>query len=333
MRKKVLFAIAGAGLLLAGCKSDYIMGDHRYQTIPVDNAPGTGIQAPVSAADNTAVPVPADTPAPAVSRIKYAPMTDAVPTGGVDSAPKQRKKGASGKVAAGGVYVVQRGDTPERIARKNKVRLSALMTANNLTEESARRLQVGQKLTIPAGTTAVKANTADKKAAASKKPAAALENGKYKVQRGDSPERIARRFKVKLKDLLAANNLTEDSARRLQIGQVLTIPGRDGAAPAPAPAPVELKKKPAPADNKPAPADNKPAPADNKPAPAPAPADQMSVVQSDADNFVLWEATENTTYAAVAAKYGISEAKLRNINAASDTQQIQKGDLIFVPQK
>ena len=286
------------------------MGDHRYQTIPVDNAPSSSFQTPAPVDEKQNVPVPVDTPAPAVSKIKYAPMTDAVPTGGVDSVQKPQKKGSAGKVAAGGVYIVQRGDTPERIARKHKVRLSALMTANNLNEDSARRLQVGQKLTIPSSSAAVKPNV-NKKAATDKKAAAALENGKYKVQRGDSPERIARRFKVKLKDLLAANNLTEDSARRLQIGQVLTIPGRDGAAPAPAPAPTELKKKPAPA------------PADEKPAPAPA----------DADNFVVWEATENTTYASVAAKYGITEAKLRNINAASDTQQIQKGDLIFVPQK
>lgn len=319
MRKSVLFAIAGAGLLLAGCRNDYIMGDHRYQTIPVDDAPTTGFTAPAPQPIDQPIAAPVDTPKTTAQKIKYAPMTGAVSSGGVDSVSGQ-KKSTSGKsaVAAGGVYIVQRGDTPERIARKHKVRLSALMAANKLNEASARRLQVGQKLTIPGGKAAV--TPAPSKKTDSKK--AALENGKYKVQRGDSPERIARRFKVRLKDLLAANNLNEDSARRLQIGQLLTIPGRTSSttpAPAPAPAP-EQKKESAP----------KPAPApEQKKEPAPEPAPN----QSEADNYVVWEATENTTYAAVAAKYGISEAKLREINTAGATQQIQKGDLIFVPQK
>lgn len=52
-----------------------------------------------------------------------------------------------------GVYIVKAGDFPEKIARRHKVKLSALLKANNLTMASSRNLKIGQKLIIPgAGT-------------------------------------------------------------------------------------------------------------------------------------------------------------------------------------
>lgn len=46
----------------------------------------------------------------------------------------------------------------------------------------------------------------------------------YVVKQGDVPSTIARRYSVTTADLLKANNLTEETARRVQIGQVLIIP-------------------------------------------------------------------------------------------------------------
>ena len=114
------------------------------------------------------------------------------------------------------------------------------MQANNLTEESAKRLQIDQKLVIPAaGTKAVyskkaagKGGKAVKAAKQSGKTSAASLNadGTYSIKRGDTPERIARKLKVKLADLLSANNLDESASRRLQIGQKLVVPGSSAVA-------------------------------------------------------------------------------------------------------
>ena len=77
--------------------------------------------------------------------------------------------------AAGGVYIVKPGDFPERIAKRNNVKLADLLSANNLTIESSRKLRVGQKLVIP-GAGAASASAAPRstaKKSAEKAPAAA----------------------------------------------------------------------------------------------------------------------------------------------------------------
>ncbi len=341
MRKNYFFAIAGASLLLAGCVSDPIMDNHQYRTIPVDDPEAgekTSAASTVSGEKNKSA-ITGETTFPSDNRVqqfKYEPMTGVVSSGGVDSVPgKKAKRGKKSSVtasAAAGEYIVQRGDTPERIARKHKVRLSDFMKVNNLTEETARRLQVGQKLVLPGKSAAVTAKKSSAPASVKKsEKAPVLEKGKYKVQSGDTPERIARRFKVKLKDLMAVNNLTEEQARRLQIGQTLTIPG---AVPPPqivneVPATADLEEK-APASA--AVVEKKVQPVAETAVVEKKEAD-TTAQPNESDNYVVWEADADTTYAAVAAKYGISEAKLRDINTAGEAQQITKGDLIFVPQK
>ncbi len=61
--------------------------------------------------------------------------------------------GAAGTAAADAgdhlIYVVQSGDYPSAIAKKHGIKLKDLMSANGLTEETARRIKVGQKLKIP----------------------------------------------------------------------------------------------------------------------------------------------------------------------------------------
>jgi LysM repeat protein len=49
-------------------------------------------------------------------------------------------------------------------------------------------------------------------------------NKTYVVQSGDSPAKIAKKFKVSSENLLKANNI--DDPRKLKIGQTLVIPGR-----------------------------------------------------------------------------------------------------------
>lgn len=340
MRKSLFFAVAGAGIILAGCNAE----GHRHTMIPVDDVQygdNKAVPAPQKSSAEKTLPEPEAVPAPkkqrtsqAVKRYDYAPMTGAVSSGGVDSVSVKpgKKSNKSGKtVAPGGTYVVQRGDTPERIARKHKVRLSALMSANNLTEDSARKLQIGQKLVIPGGSGIAKSGKTEKKSAAA--PVATeskAEKGKYKVQRGDTPERIARRHKVRVRELLAANNLNDDSARKLQIGQILIIPGNNTA--------VVEKTNNKNAESSPVPPAPVPAKKTDGTVSSAANTDKKTEVESDtsaadfsADATVLWEATEDTTFAKVAALHNISEETLRTLNDAGAGQNIAKGDLIYVP--
>lgn len=233
MRKSFLFIIAGTGLLLAGCNAT----DHRYQMIPVDGAPAGEVEpgdipvAPpvknVSANQTQFIPEPITTPTPAANNFsgKYQPMSGVKSSGGVDS--NEGSKGGATTVNGVKYHIIQRGEYPGLIASKYKIRLAALMKANNLNEKSAKALKVGQKLIIPTGADAAVTGGQRRSAADN---SGTLVNGKHKVQRGETLDVIARRYKVKLSDLMSANNMTEASARRMQVGQLLTIPGKSSAA-------------------------------------------------------------------------------------------------------
>ena len=244
MNKSSLFIAAGAAVILCGCSTTPVAGNKPVIPAPVEDPQPIETPATIAADDTKLAPATRQSQVPV-----FEPLTGVTSSGGVDSAPRGRKSVKSAKagkvVAAGGTYIVKSGDTPERIARRHGVRLSALMAANNLTPQSARRLQIGQKLTIP-GRNAKAAVSGTKKAA--KKSARAVApvatadaDGKYVVKPGDSPERIARKLRVRLSDLLKANNLDQQSARRLQIGQKLTIPGKDAKV-APAKKSGKVKK-------------------------------------------------------------------------------------------
>ena len=95
-------------------------------------------------------------------------------------------------------YTVQKGDTYYLIAKKCGVSLSSLLISNNANENS--NLYIGQKITIPGKTT----------------------GNVHTVQKGETYWLIAKKYNVKLKELLALNNATE--ATVLYIGDVIKIP-------------------------------------------------------------------------------------------------------------
>jgi LysM repeat protein len=76
------------------------------------------------------------------------------PRAGLTTTPKAAPKAPKAVSAVGGDYEVQSGDTVSGIARAHGIGVAALMTANNLSEDSARKLRVGQKLVIPGGSAA-----------------------------------------------------------------------------------------------------------------------------------------------------------------------------------
>lgn len=128
---------------------------------------------------------------------------------------------------AGTSYIVQPGDTFVGIALRFNISTEALMQANGLTIEDARTLRPGQELRIPAPGTVV----------TSRQPTATPTPivQRYTVRPGDTVIGIARRFNVTSRNLLAANGMTADDARRIRPGDVLLIPAPGQNIPTPTP--------------------------------------------------------------------------------------------------
>lgn len=135
------------------------------------------------------------------------------------------------KAPAGGVYVVEKGDTPGGIAEKLGVSTSDLIKLNDIDSKS---LQIGQKLTIPGseGVVTAAAETApvpvkaedaeaEKPAAEPVKPAPSTVTY-YTVSKGDTPGGIAQKLGVSTRDLVELNSI---DSRNLRIGQKLVVPG------------------------------------------------------------------------------------------------------------
>ena len=157
--------------------------------------------------------------------------------------------------AAGADYVVVKGDSLAKIAKKNGVTLKALQAANPGVVPT--KLKVGQKLTIPAGGSAVTSSAAPTATVGGETTTAS-----YTVKSGDTLTKIAKSHGTSVKAIEAANGL---STTKIKVGQKLKIPSKGEAAVAApvAPAPV--------VDNTPAPAlppITAPAPTTSAPAPA-----------------------------------------------------------------
>jgi len=116
---------------------------------------------------------------------------------------------------------VKKGDTLEKIAIANKVKISEILKLNNLSSSSL--LKIGQVLSIP---------QKDKKDIVTKieqpKEKIKIEKPKslpeyYTVKVGDNPYTIAIKHNIKLSELLKLNNLDEKKARKLKPGNKLRI--------------------------------------------------------------------------------------------------------------
>ncbi|NCF43362.1 MAG: LysM peptidoglycan-binding domain-containing protein [Proteobacteria bacterium] len=107
-------------------------------------------------------------------------------------------------------YTVQQGDSLWRIAQRADTSVSALVKLNKVGPREL--LRIGQILQVPEAnslrTAAVRAPSQVRKI-------------RYRVRRGDSLSRIAQRFRLKVSDIAAWNNLPTE--RYLQPGQGLTL--------------------------------------------------------------------------------------------------------------
>jgi len=100
-------------------------------------------------------------------------------------------------------YTVKRGDSLGKIAKKYNVSVKSIIKANNLKKPYI--IRPGQKLKIPV-----------KKTASTSKKCVL----KHKVKRGESLIKIAKKYRVWVKDIKKLNNLKSD---KLYVGQVLCI--------------------------------------------------------------------------------------------------------------
>ncbi len=111
-----------------------------------------------------------------------------------------------------GIYEVESGDTLFSIAKKNHVTLKEIMVLNDIQAGSV--IRVGQKLKV-----SKKSAFVASKKKKSKKVKIVLKT--YRVKKGDTLSRIAKRNKTTVKKLRTLNRLGKKS--RLKIGMVLAV--------------------------------------------------------------------------------------------------------------
>jgi LysM repeat protein len=196
-------------------------GDVAANPTPTDPTAGvpaatTGDTAPVTA--NQVAPTPAPTVVNPVMPAPVAAATVPAATGATHE------------------YVIGKGDTLGAIAKKNGVSLKALQEAN--PGLNATRLQIGQKVQIPAGSSAVASSSSSSSSADT---ASTGSSNVYVVKSGDRLERIAKSHGTTAKAIASLNGLK--SLNSLKVGQKLKMPVAKStsvdtvpAATAPAPA-------------------------------------------------------------------------------------------------
>ena len=223
------------GMLIQGCKREKPETDLNPPSVDTTNPPPMlDTNPPPVLVSNPPVPVPpsATNPPPQI------PDTGLPPTGGSE-------------------YVVAKGDSLAKIAKKSGVTLKALQAANPGVVPT--KLKVGQKLVIPAGgKTSAPASTGAGTTAGNGAQVPMAGSGEaYVVKSGDTLTKIAKAHGLTVKVLQAANNLT---TTKIHVGQKLKVPSKAEAAAPAASAPVPA------VDTTPAP----PVPVVSAPAPAPA---------------------------------------------------------------
>lgn len=145
------------------------------------------------------------------------------------------KEGVEGKVK----YTVKRGDSLWRVSKMFDVSVRELAAYNNI--DINRGLKVGTILQVPPSGLAapraiptipsvkLKKHMAKASVVASKKTSATTHSGNgaksYMAKKVDSPESVAKKYGITVKELVAANpGLTEES--KLRVGQKLSIPAK-----------------------------------------------------------------------------------------------------------
>jgi LysM repeat protein len=152
--------------------------------------------------------------------------------------------------AASSVYSVRKGDSIERIARKNGCSAEKLAKANGLKCDSI--IQPGQKLKLPGATVSKSQSSpshADKPADDGDSKAVAGKS--HKLEEGETYSSISRKYGVSVNSLIAAN--PDASPTKLRDGQIIRIPSGGKVASTKEVAGKEVASKEAKPESKPKP--------------------------------------------------------------------------------
>jgi LysM repeat protein len=173
-------------------------------------------------------PPPLETNAPA--------MNTNLPPVEASNPPVQPPPVVAAPEAAGTEYVVVKGDSLWKIAKKNGVTVKAIEAANPGIDPA--RLKVGQKISIPAASSAPESATGVT-GSASAAPGQEI----YIVKSGDTLSKIAKSYGTTIKAIESENGL---STTRIKVGEKLKIPAKaETPASVVTPAPVPVATPPA----------------------------------------------------------------------------------------
>jgi murein DD-endopeptidase MepM/ murein hydrolase activator NlpD len=232
-------ALAAVAVGAAACSSEAIRLSENPNASPYAAAPANqvvGQPAPVGRIERQPLYQPPLPPAPPTSEV-----TGTVRTGG------------HWDWQGGTPIVVAQGDTIAAIAHRHNVPAHEILRANGLT--SSATLQAGQRLVIPryvadAGSAKLAHAALPRHPAPSVAGVAPVAPGEHVVASGETFSSIARKHRITIRELAAANSMTPETP--LKVGMKLTVPTRAGAptrtaslAPAAPAAPTPVSAKPA----------------------------------------------------------------------------------------
>lgn len=204
--------------------------DTRYET-----AKATPIEVPIqkpAATQALAVSSPVNEPKSAVMtkvidpyedpEEEVAPEPQPVPTARDHSSSNSTSKSASQPKTI--EVTVKRGDSLDKIARTYGTTVRAIKEANHLKTD---RLDLGQVLQVSVnekeGDTSSKSATTQKTSSSKSANSSTNDSNYYVMQTGDSPWKIAKKFHMDLEELLKLNNLDEEKARNLRVGDKIRV--------------------------------------------------------------------------------------------------------------
>ena len=243
------------GLLIVGCK-DTAKTSSAPKSDTADNATKdpmspttTDFGAPTTPATTSAPSTAATTALPASTTPSLPTATTSAPTTIAPIASTMTPLSLSAttptpptpSVTPGSVYVVASGDRLGTIAKKSGVTLKSLEDANPGVDP--KKLQIGQKLQIPAASAVASATTPGSSAAPADAAAAAPgDSSTYVVKSGDVLTKIAKAHGTSVKALEALNDMKTAS---IKAGQKLKVPVMKMASADTTPAPSAATTTPA----------------------------------------------------------------------------------------
>ena len=131
-----------------------------------------------------------------------------------DAAPKKKPAANNSKETI--TYVVQKGDSVGKIAKKYDVRAEDIARWNNLSDIA--HIKIGQKLRIR-----VPKGTVSKSSSGSGQAPTITQSVSYVVKKGDTLGKISRKTGVSIADLKKNNKSLQKNPDKLKVGQTLVL--------------------------------------------------------------------------------------------------------------